>query len=739
MKIKLILILFVLLFVSACQGETPLESTPDEVLPTPVVMVTSIPSPDGFVDRYLENFKSGDYAALYPMVDAQTRASMTAEEFAAKYQAAMDALTLVELTGEKGALVKADTTASVDLKLVYKTNLFGDFPRDFKLELIQEDNSWKVLWQDGLIFPDMAGGIRLSLDNTSPTRGFILDNQLEPLVTQTEVIALGIIPNQVNEDSEGVLISTLASLTGKYPGMIKALYDDKRGTDWYVPVGESSLEDINKQYGLLSSLGGVVMSQYTSRYYYENGIAPQSVGYVSPISQEQLTEYTRKGYLRSAVIGQLGVERWGEEILAGKPGGTLYLVDPEGRIVSSLGKAESEPSASIALTLDSALQKQAQLALAGFTGSVVVIERDTGRVLALASSPKYDPNLFDPKNANSGYALGDLMNDPSTPMLDRSVHGQYPLGSVFKVITFAAALESDTYTPETKYYCDYEFAELPDRTLYDWTWEHYQQELLEEGEGFTRPSGDLNLIGALMRSCNPYFWHIGLDLYNQGRVTAIANMARGFGLGSPTGIGVIEESSGTIQDPPTVLDAVNQSIGQGDVLVTPIQVANFMAAIGNGGTLYRPQLIEKIVSANGSSQQVFKPEVKSVLPMRPETLSALRTAMEAVVRNPRGTAYLRFTNVSLPVFGKTGTAESSSGKPHAWFAGYTNANNPDRPDIAIAVIVENGGEGSEYAAPIFKRIVESYFNGRPLSPYWWESNIGITRTPTPLVTETPTP
>ena len=734
-------ILFLILFLTACSsgGLLPSSTDPAAALPTPVVYVTSIPSPDSLLDQYLAAYISGDYAGLYQLVDGSTQTAITADEFAQKYQQAMDALTLKQITAEKGTVVADGVTGQVDLKLNYQTNLFGDFPRDVKLDLVLENNLWKIVWNESLIFPDMVGGVTLSLDNTSPLRGFILDKNLTPLVTQTEVVALGLIPNQVNEDTEGVLISTLADLTGKYPGMIKALYDDKRTTDWYIPVGEAALEDINKQYGLLTSLGGVVLSQYTSRFYYENGIAPQSLGYVSQISQEQLVEYTRKGYLRSAVIGQLGIEKWGEETLAGKPGGTLYLVEPDGRIVSSLGKVNAKPSASIALTLDSELQKQAQLAIAGFSGSVVVIERDTGRVLAMASSPKYDPNLFDSNNANSGYALGNLMSDTATPMLDRSVRGQYPLGSVFKVITFAAALESETYTPETKYFCDYEFNELPDRTLYDWTWEHFQDELRTEGEGYTRPSGELDLTGALMRSCNPYFWHIGLDLYNQGRVNAIANMARGFGLGTATGIGVLDESTGAIKDPPTNLDAVNQAIGQGDVLVTPLQVANFMAAIGNGGTLYRPQLIEKIVAENGSTQQVFKPEVNSLLPIRPETLAALRTAMEAVIRNPRGTAYNRFTNIKVPIFGKTGTAESGNGKPHAWFAGYTNANNPDLPDIAIAVIVENGGEGSQYGAPVFKRVVESYFNGRPLSPYWWESNIGITRTPTSPVTETPQP
>jgi len=248
---------------------------------------------------------------------------------------------------------------------------------------------------------------------------------------------------------------------------------------------------------------------------------------------------------------------------------------------------------------------------------------------------------------------------------------------------------------------------------------------------YTQPSGKLTLTGGLMRSCNPYFWHIGRDLFLQGRVSAIADMARGFGLGSPTGIGELEESPGTIVNPTTQLEATNQAIGQGDVLVTPLQVADFMAAIGNGGTLYRPQIVEKTTDANGNVTQVYKSESRGVLPMKPETLAALRTAMLAVVRNTRGTAFYRFTNTSIPIYGKTGTAETG-GISHAWFAGYTDAQRLDKPDIAIAVIAENAGEGSVVAAPIFKRIVEIYFTGQPQSTYPWESYPGVTRTPTPL-------
>lgn len=735
------LIIFILVSCSnnGTLPENPTETVSNSNLPTPIARITETPNFSVVVDSFLKALGEENFEAMYALVDSQSQANISKDDFVRLYEDTFNAMTLNKLEIETLAVTETTDGVSVTGQWTYKTNLFGEFPRDVSYDLILESGRWKVLWNDGLVFPDMAGGNRIALDNTSPDRGFILDRAGDPLVTQTDIVAIGLIPSQINVDTEGLLLVTLAELTGKYPGQIQSIYNDQRDAYWYVPVGEAPLSEVNKQYNLLTSLGGVVLTDYSSRFYYENGIAPQLIGYVAPISPDQLTEYLRNGYKRNAAIGQSGIENWGESLLAGSPGGTLYLLDPTGKALLTLGTAESTESANIALTINKDLQIGTQKALTGFRGSIVVMEVETGRVLAMVSSPSYDPNLFDANNANSSDGLADLLNDTESPLLDRSANGQYPLGSVFKVITYAAALESQTYKADTSYYCGYDFTEYPERIFYDWTWDRYQNELLETGEGKTKPSGELDLNGALMRSCNPYFYHIGLDLFNQGRVTAIANMARGFGLGTATGIGVIDESAGTIDDPATQIDAINQAIGQGTVLVTPLQVADFMAAIGNGGTIYRPQVIEKVIYADGKEEQIFQPETRGVLPLTFETLSSLQTAMESVIRNPRGTAYIRFTNTTIPIFAKTGTAETNTGVPHSWFAGYTDANNPDLPDIAIAVIAENAGEGSEIAAPIFKRVVELYFNGRALSPYWWETNIGITRTPTPLVTETPTP
>jgi cell division protein FtsI/penicillin-binding protein 2 len=164
-----------------------------------------------------------------------------------------------------------------------------------------------------------------------------------------------------------------------------------------------------------------------------------------------------------------------------------------------------------------------------------------------------------------------------------------------------------------------------------------------------------------------------------------------------------------------------------------LQVARFMAAIGNGGTLYRPQLIEKIVGPDGTVSASFAPEIVGTLPIQPNRLKALQEAMVSVIRNQRGTAFFRIGDMPISAAGKTGTAESNiQGSPHAWFAGYTYGSYNGLPDVSVAVIVEYQGEGSDYAAPIFRRVLESYYYGAPQVLYWFESSFGITRTPTPL-------
>ena len=528
----------------------------------------------------------------------------------------------------------------------------------------------------------------------------------------------------------------LTGLTGLRTETIQGMYANfPAGADWYLALGEVPATKIGNRYNSISGIPGLALNFYQARYYFDGGIAPHVIGYVRTIQPEEVDDYKRKGYQQDERVGGAGLEKWGEQYLSGKRGGALYVFNAQNQPVTRLAEQAATPSSSIYTTLDKDYQEAVQRAITGFKAAAVVLERDTGKVLAIASSPSYDPNMFEPINANSYSMLTELNNETGQPFLNRATSGQYPLGSVFKIITMAAALESGVYTPESTYECGYDFTELGGVTLHDWTWEHYQN------DGVTMPSGHLTLPQGLMRSCNPFFWHIGLDLYNQNLTKAVSDMARGFGLGSKTGIEGVDEESGQVPDPTSQLDATNLAIGQGDLLVTPLQVADFAAAIGNGGTLYTPQVIGKIAPLDGEPIYSFTVKTRGTLPIKATTLQTIQEAMTGVIKStkPRGTAFHVFSGTNIAIAGKTGTATSGSGLPHAWFAGYTSEGREDKPDIAIAVVVENIGEGSDYAAPIFRRLVELYFTGSPGKLYPWESTFYTTRTPTPLVTDTPTP
>jgi penicillin-binding protein 2 len=738
-----ITLLFVVLLVG-CSGQasegilTPAaEKTSIPSPNAPQVFTTSVPDVQATARAYLDAWKGDDYKAMYAMLTSISQAAMNEDEFAKHYGgvSAEAALSGVDY-GILSSLIVNPDTAQVSYKVTLHSALVGDIQRDTLMNLSLEKGQWRVKWDDTLILPELAGGNYLGMDRYKSSRANIYDRNGHALVAQADATALGLYPDQINPDQAETLFTQLSSLTGIRSESIQAMYANfPPGGGWYLPLGEVSAGTVSSRWDLLSSLSGLVLSPYKSRYYFDGGVAPHVIGYVSAIQAEEVEAYKRRGYQQDERVGRIGLEKWGEQYLSGKRGGALYVFNTQGQPVTKLAEAEAQPSQAIYTTLDKDFQEGVQNALSGFKGAAVVLERDTGRVLAMASSPSFDPNAFEPVNYNSYTLLSDMNNNQSQPLFNRATQGQYPLGSVFKIVTMAAGLESGRYTADSTYQCGYFFEELPGVTLNDWTYDHFQN------DGKTIPSGLLTLPEGLIRSCNPWFWHIGLDLYNAGLTKTVSDMARSFGLGSPTGIDGIYEESGRVPDPTSQVDATNLAIGQGNFLATPIQVADFIAAVGNGGTLYTPQVIEKIAPPDGEPVYSFTAKIRGTLPIKPTTLQSIQDGLRGVVEStqPRGTAYHVFTGLDLPVAGKTGTATSGSGLPHAWFAGYTFAEYPNKPDIAIAVVVENIGEGSDYAAPIFRRIVELYFRGSPGKLYPWESAYYVTRTPTSQFEETPTP
>ncbi|MDK1029442.1 MAG: penicillin-binding transpeptidase domain-containing protein [Anaerolineae bacterium] len=733
-----ILLFFIIL--SGCSAITELGPKP---LATNSVEIISPPDVKKTMRTYLEAFAADDYGSMYEMISQANRDSISGEDFADLHNNARNTMSAGSLDYEiLSAQVSNPYTAQVSFRIDYHTALVGEISRDMLVHLNLKDDTWKLEWDQGLILPELAGGgKRLAMDYKIPARGDIYDVNGEVIVNQSNAVALGIIPGQMNDKSSGTLINELSKLCIINPDDIR---DEvaSAGLDWYIPICEGSVDEAERILAL--NPGGLVVTPYEARFYHQS-LASQIVGYTQFISEENFDEYRRDGYRGDERVGSAGIEKWAEEYLAGKHGGSLLVIDENsGQIVSRLGSSDPQPAASIYLTIDSNMQFYAQQALTGFRGAIVVLERDSGRVMAMAASPGYDANLFEPNNFNNSL-LENLLNDGDQPLVNRAAQGQYPLGSVFKVITFSAALESGLFLPETTYDCQYEWTGLNDKIRYDWTWQKCQ-DAVRAGEfcntSSTTPSGLLTLPEGLMRSCNPWFWQIGLDLYNFDRGSDIANMARAFGLGVPTGIEQIAEATGQITNPAGLVQAVNTAIGQGDVLVTPLQTAVMFAAIGNGGTVYRPQLVERIQPIEGDPTTVFKPEARATLPIRAENLEILQKALVSVVENTLGTANFRLRGMNIPAAGKTGTAESGSagGDPHAWFAGYTDCADKgdelpgcsEKPDIAVAVIVENIGDGSEYAGPMFRRMLQVHYLGSPQSLFWWEKSFGVPKTPTPI-------
>ena len=720
------------LLLSGCGQGTPTDAAAPATLPPPAVTSLAAPDPEQAAAAFLDAWREARYDDMYAMLSPLTADGLSREDFTARYEKIRQDAAIDRIDYEIVSSLINPREAQVRYRVNLHSSGAGDISRETWMDLKRVEEEWKIAWTDSAILPELAGGNQLYLDFRLPSRANIYDRNELALATQTDVVGVYVVPSLIaDEDAESAMLSALSRLFDRRSESIQALYEPFRGTDFLVPIGEASLENFQQVQGRLESAGGTGWQIYPSRFYLNGEDSSHALGYVAQIRQEQLGDYLNRGYRRDEFVGQNGVEQEYEAALRGTPGGTLFLTDPDGNILQELGGQDPGLPQAVYTTLDRELQRQVQQAIAEFRGAVVVLERDSGRVLAMASSPGFNPNLFDGRNPNSSAGLNDMLSDPRNPLVNRAAFSGYPLGSVFKIITMAAALESGFYTPDTPYVCDGEFRELPGQVFYDWT---VAKELPDHGE--------VTLVQGLERSCNPYFWHIGLDLFNRGLPTALVDMARAFGLGASTGL-EIGDSAGLLPDPEwkqqnvgeawNAGDAVQLAIGQASLNVTPLQVARFVAAIGNGGRLFKPFLVERIQDAEGQVSYQAQPEATGTLPLKAETLATIQQAMTQVVRADRGTARRSFLGLNLNVAGKTGTAESGTENPHAWFAGYTDERREDKPDIAVAVIVENQGEGSDWAAPIFRRVVESYFFGAPRSLYRWEEQIGVPRqeTPTP--------
>jgi penicillin-binding protein 2 len=582
---------------------------------------------------------------------------------------------------------------------------------------------------------------RFRLVSIDAPRGVMYDRDGRLLVRNVPTYCVSVVPGALpeGEASREAVLSRLSELLGipvssrtastsavpARPGIEEILERDTISP--YAPVAIS--EDVDKQVAFLIEeehqyLPGVVVELAARREYTTGILTSNVVGYVSGMPAELVDHFLDQvsgDYDVSDAVGLMGLEAAYEQELRGRKGTKHVEVDAFEREVNVLATNPPQPGHSLLLTLDVDLQQAAEAALRegmrrvdSTSGVVVAMDPRNGAILAMVSLPSYDNNLFARGISTQEYE--QLSQDPEHPLINHAVSGQYPPGSTFKIIPAAAALEEGVVNLDTHVRCKGEmllpnkfFPNDPDKAQAFVCWNEWGH-------------GSLNVIDGIAHSCDIFFYHVGggFEDFSGLGLDTMNEYARAFGLGEPTGIALPGESPGLVADDHwkrvnygehwVTGDTYNAVIGQGFVLVTPLQLLNATAAVANGGTLYRPQLVQLLLDSKANVVRDPPPEVIREIPVSVDNIERVREGMRAAVT--RGTAH-RINLAEIEVAGKTGTAEYPGPRDeegylptHAWFTTFAPY---DEPEIAMVVFVSGGHEGAKVAVPIAARIMRAHF------------------------------
>jgi len=527
---------------------------------------------------------------------------------------------------------------------------------------------------------------RLQLLPLSSPRGLILDRRGEKLAENEVLFSVGVVPSNV------------FNLEQLLPRLTQALDIDKQrireklqeAPNPFRPVFLKENVDISTITYLLEREkefpGTVIIAQPVRSYPYKM-VAAHLLGYLGEVDQAELSMSSGIGIELGDLVGKMGIEKVYNLYLQGEKGGRQVEVDAYGRSLRIISEKDPLPGDNIYLTIDLRIQKIAEEELGQRKGVVLIGDPETGELLALVSHSGFDPNLF--SRGISEDEWNRLKQDLSNPLENRAIRGEYSPASIFKIILAAAALEENIIKKEDTFFCPGSL--LVGRRSFK-CWE-------EEGHG------RLDLERAIIHSCDVFFYQLGLKV----GVEKMIEYAELFGLGEATGLNLIQEKYGLLPTSDWKLknkgeiwyggDTANLSIGQGYILVTPLQMLRVISAVANGGNLVKPYLVKKIENLEGEVIKDFSPPKKKKISLSSSTLSFLKKSLRGVVREGTGwRAENRIVNIS----GKTGTVELSEGeRPHNWFIGYAPSDNPR---LAIVVLVEHREEDISIAAQIAGKI-----------------------------------
>ncbi len=688
-------------------------------------------SPEAVVTDFLNAWKTRSYETMYALLSPQSQAFYTLPVFQAQYENAASTMNLTDLSFQVHRAQLQGMSAAVTYDVTLTSPVFGTIEdRGRTMRLVRTPGGWGIAWSSMDIFDALAAGARLEVRSRRPARANIYDRNGELLVEEGGA-KISLYVAQQSMSNVDACLTLLASVLMRQRYELAALFaNNLPETVFY--VGEIDPEVDAARGAELDSTCAVRRLERQTRRYDGNGGAVHVIGYIGQIPADQLERWQSLGYSAGDLIGRAGIEAAYERELGGQPEQVLRIVTPSGLLLRELaGKSGTEPQ-SVTLTLDRRLQWATAQALAdaynyaepnwaalGLSpgAGAVVLDVNTGAVLALASYPFFDPGVFNPDTpAPAGSVIAALTSDSRQPFKNRVTQEQYFPGSTFKIITTAAAANERLVTPTETFFCDLTWPNgpkygdtLPVRS--DW----------RKTDGL-EPAGEVTMALALTASCNPFFYEMGARLYIERAPDRLVEYARRLGLGRKTGLDpILPEVTGSLPTPASVEQAINNAIGQGETQVTIIQMARATAAIANGGTVYQPYLVQQIGGRDGETPQfVARPTVVGQAELSPEALAVVREGMCAVTTDTKlGTAWGVFERTPYWACGKTGTAQSGRREPHAWFVAYAPKEDPQ---IAVAVMAEFSREGSEVAAPIVRRILDVYFNAPEWSyPEWWNT------------------
>lgn len=572
----------------------------------------------------------------------------------------------------------------------------------------------------GDYFLSLSKGNRIRYQVVRAPRGLIFDNKGNPFVKNVATFQVILEPFDLPKEKtkKDELIASLAADLGITQEEINNVIPASSQRDFLDP--KIIKENIDQETSLkikmkYKDIPSVQVEASPNRAYLDSDIS-HIIGYIGRISKEDY-EKNPQGHDINDYIGKNGLEFNYEDYLKGRNGKRMVEVDAGGKVVRILGnEEESEPLAgsNLITSLNADLEREMVNALQAAinsshskAGSVIAINPQNGNILGMVSLPSFDNNLFSKGIKPQEYKA--LIENPTKPLFNRSIAGTYPSGSVIKPVVASAGLQEGVITQSTTIS---DSGSLVVKNQYNPAIEYIFKDWKSSGHG------TVNVIRAIEQSCDIFFYYVGggFEKFKGLGATRLEKYMRLFGLGSKLGIDLPNEESGLVPTPEWkqrvkgeswyVADNYHMAIGQGDVLTTPLQVATWTATVANGGTLYKPQIVSRVTDDLGNTLKEFAPEVIRKDFISSNNINIVRQGMRAVITQGTGRS---LSSLPYEVAGKTGTAQygPNNSKLHAWFTAFAPYNNPE---IALAVLVEGGGEGNEVAAPVAKQILEYYFS-----------------------------